>query len=64
MLIYQEQTMQIARDLAGFTMAESDKVRKAIGKKDKKLMASLGEKFIKGCQAETLTVQLSDGSTK
>ena len=63
-LIYQEQTMQIARDLAGFTMAESDKVRKAIGKKDKKLMASLGEKFIKGCQAETLTVQLSDGSTK
>lgn len=31
--IYQEQVMQIARDVAGFTMAEADVLRKAVGKK-------------------------------
>lgn len=40
--------MQLARDLAGFTMAESDYLRKAIGKKDAELMAKQGEKFING----------------
>ena len=46
--IYQEQLMQIARDLAGFTLAEADVLRKAIGKKIKTLLDSQHEKFVKG----------------
>lgn len=50
-MVYQEQVMQIARDLCNFTMAEADTLRKAIGKKSAELMASMGEKFIKGAAA-------------
>ena len=49
--IYQEQYMEIAKDLAGFSPAEADDLRKAIGKKIHELMASLKEKFIAGCGA-------------
>src|SRR6476646_2336870 len=52
--LYQEQTMEIAKVLAGFTPAEADDLRKAIGKKIHSLMASLKEKFIEGC-AQTNT---------
>ena len=47
--IYQEQLMQIARDLAGFSLAEADVLRKAIGKKIEKLLKAQEEKFINGC---------------
>jgi len=47
--IYQEQVMQIARDLAGFTMGEADVLRKAMGKKIPELLAKQKEKFIDGC---------------
>ena len=47
--IYQEQLMLIARELAGFTPAEADDLRKAVGKKIASLMASLKDKFLKGC---------------
>ena len=46
--IYQEQMMRIARDLAGFTLAEADTLRKAIGKKIKILLDSQKERLIKG----------------
>lgn len=46
--IYQEQMMQIARDFAGFTLAEADTLRKAIGKKIKKLLDEQKEKLING----------------
>jgi len=46
--IYQEQMMQIARDLAGFTLAEADTLRKAIGKKIKALLEIQKEKLIRG----------------
>lgn len=46
--LFQEQMMEIARDFAGFTMAESDTLRKAIGKKQKDLMDSLRGKFVDG----------------
>ena len=46
--IYQEQMMEIARDLAGFTLPEADILRKAIGKKIKKLLDSQKEKLIEG----------------
>lgn len=46
--IYQEQMMRIARDLAGFTLAEADTLRKAIGKKIKSLLDEQGAKLING----------------
>jgi len=46
--IFQEQLMQIARDLAGFTLAEADVLRKAVGKKIKSLLVAQKEKFITG----------------
>jgi len=53
--IYQDQVMRMAQILAGFTLAEADTLRKAMGKKDKTIMASLREKFIAGCLENSLT---------
>jgi DNA polymerase-3 subunit alpha len=47
--IYQEQYLEIAKRIAGFSPAEADDLRKAIGKKIHELMASLKEKFLEGC---------------
>jgi len=49
--IYQEQYMEIAKRIAGFSPAEADDLRKAIGKKIHTLMASLEAKFVEGCIA-------------
>lgn len=46
--VYQEQVMQVAKDMAGFTPGEADTLRKAMGKKIAKLMAELRIKFIDG----------------
>lgn len=48
-MVYQEQAMQIAKDLAGFDLQEADMLRKAIGKKKADEMSKLKDKFIKGC---------------
>ncbi|MFH1509559.1 MAG: DNA polymerase III subunit alpha [Candidatus Nealsonbacteria bacterium] len=47
-MIYQEQIMKIAQQMAGFTLGEADILRKAIGKKIKKLLMSQKEQFISG----------------
>lgn len=49
-MIYQEQAMQIAKELAGFDLQEADNLRKAIGKKKPEEMAKLKKKFIKGAK--------------
>lgn len=49
-LVYQEQALKIATDLAGFSPENADGLRKAIGKKDAKLMTTLRDKFVEGCQ--------------
>lgn len=46
--VYQEQMMQIARDLAGYSLAEADTLRKAIGKKIKSLLDKQHEKLVAG----------------
>ncbi|MFH1575400.1 MAG: DNA polymerase III subunit alpha [Candidatus Nealsonbacteria bacterium] len=46
--IYQEQLMQIARTLAGFTLSEADILRKAVGKKIKELLVAQEEKMVQG----------------
>lgn len=48
--LFQEQLMQISVRCAGFSKGESDMLRKAVGKKDQKLIRAMGEKFIKGMQ--------------
>ena len=53
--IYQEQYMEIAKKLAGFSPAEADDLRKAIGKKIHSLMASLKGKFLEGAAASGLS---------
>src|SRR5919201_3673434 len=53
--IYQEQYMEIAKNLAGFSPAEADDLRKAIGKKIHALMASLKGKFLEGCAQQGVT---------
>jgi DNA polymerase-3 subunit alpha len=48
-LVYQDDLLFMAHDLAGFSWGEVDKFRKAVGKKIKELMEEQKEKFIKGC---------------
>jgi DNA polymerase III subunit alpha len=57
--VYQEQLMQISRALAGFSPARADDLRKAVGKKDKQLMASLSDEFIQGCVASGTAPQVA-----
>lgn len=57
--IYQDQLMLMVQKLAGFTLAEADILRKAMGKKIKHLMASLREKYIAGCLANGLSRDLA-----
>jgi DNA polymerase-3 subunit alpha len=49
-LVYQEQVMQIARDMCGFTGGQADTLRKAIGKKNRVVMDKMKKEFIKGAQ--------------
>src|SRR5258705_3062768 len=49
-MVYQEQIMQIASEMGGFTMGEADTLRRAMGKKDRDLMAQQRQKFIAGCK--------------
>src|SRR5436189_62904 len=58
--IYQEQYLEIAKQLAGFSPAEADDLRKAIGKKIHELMASLKEKFLEGCAKTGTTPQVAN----
>jgi DNA polymerase III subunit alpha len=50
-ILYQEQVMQIANRLAGFSLGDADLLRRAMGKKKHEEMAAQREKFITGCLA-------------
>jgi DNA-directed DNA polymerase III PolC len=63
MVVYQEQTMALARKLAGFSMVESDFLRKAIGKKDLAKMAEMKPQFVEGVMAGFVELELEDGTT-
>ncbi|MEI6235864.1 MAG: DNA polymerase III subunit alpha [Planctomycetota bacterium] len=49
-IVYQEQVMQIANQLASFSLSEADSLRKAMGKKKKDLMDKYGVQFADGCE--------------
>ncbi|MDH3189563.1 MAG: DNA polymerase III subunit alpha, partial [Acidimicrobiia bacterium] len=48
-MVYQEQVMQVAQRMAGYSMADAEQFRKAMGKKIKSVMAAEEEKFVAGC---------------
>jgi DNA polymerase III subunit alpha len=50
-ILYQEQAMQISKELGGFSGAKADDLRKAIGKKNRAAMAALKPEFVEGCRA-------------
>src|SRR6185503_2484857 len=50
-ILYQEQSMRIAKELAGFSGPEADDLRKAIGKKQRDRMAALKDRFVEGARA-------------
>lgn len=52
-IVYQEQVMRLAVDLAGFTGAEADNLRKAMGKKDRDKMAEMRNQWVDGCETKS-----------
>ena len=50
-IVYQEQVMQIAQAVGGFSLGDADLLRKAMGKKDKAIMEQQREKFVAGAMA-------------
>ncbi|MFT4037467.1 MAG: DNA polymerase III subunit alpha [Thermomicrobiales bacterium] len=57
--LYQEQVMRIANVLAGFSMAEGDALRKAMGKKLPEQMAKYRDRFITGCAENKISKKLA-----
>ncbi len=54
-IVYQEQVMKIATELAGFTLAEADTLRKAMGKKETSIMRAQKQRFIQGAKKKGLS---------
>ncbi|MEX1280300.1 MAG: DNA polymerase III subunit alpha [Acidimicrobiia bacterium] len=59
-MVYQEQVMQVAQQIAGFSMAEADGLRKAMGKKIASVMAEQRQKFVDGALAQGHPAELGD----
>lgn len=59
-IVYQEQVMQIAREFSGFSMAEADNMRKAMGKKDKEKMKEVKAKFVKGALENKMSKKIAE----
>ncbi len=60
-IVYQEQVMQIVRDLAGYTMGRSDLVRRAMSKKKASVMAKERQNFVYGNEAEGVRGCVNNG---
>ncbi len=59
-IVYQEQVMEIAKKLAGFSPGEADKLRKSMGKKLMDVMEKEREHFIKGCAKNEISKKIAD----
>ena len=59
-ILYQEQAMQISKEIAGFSGAKADDLRKAIGKKNRAAMAALKPEFVEGCRASGTSAAVID----
>ncbi|OGC42401.1 DNA polymerase III subunit alpha [candidate division WOR-3 bacterium RBG_13_43_14] len=60
MIVYQEQVMRIASKIAGFSMAEADSLRRAMGKKIPEIMDQNREKFIKNAQQRNISADIAE----
>jgi DNA polymerase-3 subunit alpha len=56
-IVYQEQVMKIAAELANYTMSEADDLRKAMGKKIAEIMAKHRDRFIQGAEAKGIPTE-------
>ncbi len=59
-IVYQEQVMQIVQTIGGFSLGEADLIRRAMGKKDNKIMAENKAKFLDGAKSNGFDVSKSD----
>lgn len=59
-ILYQEQIMQIARDLAGYSLAQADMLRRAMGKKKPEEMARQREIFLEGAKANQISAPVAE----
>ena len=59
LMVYQEQVMQVAHEIAGLSLEEADLLRVAISKKDHNAVKQLRQKFIAGCQKAGLNFKSS-----
>lgn len=59
-IVYQEQIMEIASTMAGFSLGEADLLRRAVGKKKKEILDKEREHFVKGCQSNGYSVQIAN----
>ena len=58
LMLYQESVMRVAQKFAGYSLEEADNLRKACGKKIRKMIAAEREKFVAGCASEGYGEQL------
>ncbi len=56
-IVYQEQVMQIANQIAGFSLADADLMRRAMGKKDAALMKRMETNFLKGAEKNKINTR-------
>lgn len=60
-LVYQEQILKIANQIAGLTLGEADILRRAVGKKDRRLLLEMEDKFMNGAMNKGLTHRDAQG---
>jgi hypothetical protein len=61
-MVFQEQVMQVARTIAGYTAPDADKLRKIMGKKLPEEMKKEKGKFVDGCMADFYEVEFENGN--
>ncbi len=59
-IVYQEQVMQIAASVAGFSLGEADVLRRAMGKKKHEEMVAMREKFLAGARAKNVALRKAE----
>ncbi len=60
LMVYQEQVMQIAKDMCGFTGGEADSLRKAVGKKIRPMMVKMKDKIIEGAMGKGVDASIAE----
>ncbi len=59
-IVYQEQVMQLSKDMAGFTGGQADTLRKGMGKKIAELMAKMKKEFVDGCLKNNISEKIAE----